>query len=218
LNFSNGRLHLQDVGKYSTQEDCLLTSRLTNSLASLQFKRLTSLRAKCYSRLSSTQKLLLQRSDVSEGDIVWSLVQTEGYGREGRIWVSQRGGLWFSIVLEPDQLDVLDKLVVMASNAIKKTFQIGYGLANLEIKLPNDVICNGKKIAGILADVEIEGRKTKAVLGLGINLNNDPSTTEGISKIATSYFLETRKNIDLVEFLTKLLKNLDNEYSVLLST
>lgn len=212
---------MQDTGESSSQEDRFMSSKLNESLASKQFKRLTNLRVTCYSSLTSTQKLLLRRMsfpEVQEGDIVWGLVQTEGHGREGRSWISQSGGLWFSIILEPDRLDILDKLVIMASNAIKRTLQVDYRLANLEIKIPNDVVCNGRKIAGVLADVEISGNKTKVVLGMGMNLNNDPSTSESISTLATSYFLETKKSIDLAEFLTKLLVNLDNGYNLLLIT
>ncbi len=86
------------------------------------------------------------------------------------------------------------------------------GLAECSIKPPNDVYCGGKKIAGVLADASVEGSKSIVYLGVGINVNNDPSEIGEITNIATSVKLETGKTFDLIELAGSLIENLDAEY------
>ncbi len=119
-------------------------------------------------------------------------------------------------MLEPDTQSALGQIVLIASLAIKDTLELDYLLANCTIKPPNDVYCNGKKIAGVLADAMVQGERSLVCLGLGANLNNDPSSNEEIAQIATSYRNETGNQIEIEEFLIKLLIRLDLKYHHLL--
>ncbi|RJS76283.1 biotin--[acetyl-CoA-carboxylase] ligase, partial [Candidatus Bathyarchaeota archaeon] len=98
--------------------------------------------------------------------------QSAGKGRLGRTWISPRGGLYFSIILKP-KIRVSDavKLVFVASLAVAETIRDLYGL-NTETKWPNDVLVDGKKVCGILAETSSIGERLKfVVLGIGINAN-----------------------------------------------
>ena len=66
--------------------------------------------------------------------------------------------------------------------------------------------CNGKKIAGLLADTVIQGNALKVFLGIGIDVNNDVTTDASISQIATSVSRELGRPVDLVEFTISFLK------------
>src|SRR5207245_10860700 len=137
-------------------------------IATTRFRRLNSLHPHCLFTVSSTQDYLANelRSD-KEGEFVVSEVQNEGRGREGRTWVSPRGGLWVSITLKPDRSELADKITDMATRSVMGTLSEEYSLAGCSIKLPNDVICNGKKLAGVRVDAIVKGITTVAYLGKG---------------------------------------------------
>ncbi len=146
-----------------------------------------------------------------EGDVVISKVQTAGKGREGRTWNSQKGGLWMTIILLPHSTEVVGNIPTIATESIVKTFR-DFGIANCKIKPPNDVFCNGRKIAGVLADGVIQGTKSIVYLGMGMNVNNDPSEIGMISETATSLSRETGRKENLTKFAAMLIENLDREY------
>jgi len=145
-----------------------------------------------------------------EGDVVISKVQTTGKGREGRSWHSQNGGLWMTIVLLPRFGEIVGRLLALATGSIVETFrEFGLGCT---IKLPNDVYYNGRKIAGVLADAVIQGSESIVYLGIGVNINNDPTEIERISATATSLFKETGRKENLIKFAASLIENLDRKY------
>ena len=146
-----------------------------------------------------------------EGDVVIGKVQTAGKGRDGRTWHSQRGGLWMTITLLPPFSEILGIIPAIATESIVKTFR-DFGIENCTIKLPNDVYCNGRKIAGVLADAIIQGTKSVVYLGIGINVNNDTSKIDAISDTATSLWRETGREESLDKFAVSLIENLDREY------
>ena len=185
-------------------------ARLESKIARESFKRL-KVNTHYLQSVDSTQNYAAtELKSEREGDFVVSEVQTLGKGRQGRSWVSQIGGLWMTIVLLPPSARVLEKLVYVGANAIVNALG-EYGVVS-SIKPPNDVYCNGKKIAGILADTTIQGDSTVVYLGLGVNLNNDTSKDSSIAEIATSLSKIIARQVDLTEFTVTLLRNLDQLY------
>jgi len=113
---------------------------------------------------------------------VWALEQTTGRGRRGRFWVSPRGNLYTSLVLRPDclashavQLGFVTALAVGA--ALRTTLPC---LERLTYKWPNDVLINGRKVAGVLLESEVTaaGRLSFLIIGVGVNLIASPQDTE----------------------------------------
>jgi BirA family transcriptional regulator, biotin operon repressor / biotin---[acetyl-CoA-carboxylase] ligase len=163
--------------------------------------------------VDSTQLYALEKVDNShEGSLVLSHVQTAGRGRENRSWISQKGGLWLTLVLVPPIPEILSEIPSIATKVIVTTLE-QFGLSDCTIKLPNDVYCKGKKIAGVLVDASLTGPRSIAYLGVGINLNNDPSLIAEISQVATSFKLLTGRDINIIEFAANFLNNLDSLYS-----
>jgi BirA family biotin operon repressor/biotin-[acetyl-CoA-carboxylase] ligase len=156
----------------------------------------------------STQRLLGE--DHREGAVAVAEEQTEGRGRLGRRWHSPPGvSLLFSILLEPSvETARLPELSLVAGKACASAIAAATGISP-EIKLPNDVLISGRKVAGILA----EAREGRVVLGIGVNVNvqADDLPTE-VDVPATSLLAETGREIDRVELLVELLDRLERDY------
>jgi BirA family biotin operon repressor/biotin-[acetyl-CoA-carboxylase] ligase len=152
-----------------------------------------------------------------EGTVIIAETQTRGKGRLGRKWISSRGGLWLSTILRP-KLDTKDtpKLTLMTSLAVAKTIS---QLLNLkaEVKWPNDVLVNAKKICGILTEANTRGSVTNFVaIGIGINANNElNSLPKQLRKNTTTLKHELQKDINREEFLRTLLEKLEHYYKML---
>lgn len=128
-----------------------------------------------------------------EGTVVLSDCQLKGKGRLGRTWISKKGqGIYMSIILKPDiQMQKVSFITQVAGAAILKALLLNG--VEAKIKWPNDIVLNGKKIAGILTEMNAEiDRVNYVVLGTGINILNKKFDEE-ISKKATSLFLEGYK-------------------------
>jgi len=157
----------------------------------------------------------LAKMGAEEGTVTVAETQTAGRGRLGREWFSPRGGLWLSIVLRPKRkASEAAKLVFMASLAVAEVLHEKYGLRT-ETKWPNDVLVDGKKICGILAEMNTKGERVKCVtLGIGVNANFRADAV--LPKLAkaqpTSIETELGKKIRLEGLLKALLERLETIY------
>ncbi len=101
--------------------------------------------------------------------VVFAEKQTEGKGRVGRKWESEKGGIYFSISLNLTiPITEIPKITLMSGLAVCKTLEI----YSAKIKWPNDVLINGKKVCGILSEFVGEELSTKVIIGIGINVKN----------------------------------------------
>lgn len=151
---------------------------------------------------------------LNDFDVVSTEFQTEGHGQFERKWFSSSsngGNLYISLVLKPSKLSHLNELTRFTSYIGAKTVE-EYGI-EAKFKFPNDILIDGKKIAGILAESVFIGERFKGVVvGVGINLNLTAEDVLNIDIPATSIFIETGKQVDKEEFLTKFLENFKKEY------
>ncbi|NIO36689.1 biotin--[acetyl-CoA-carboxylase] ligase, partial [Candidatus Bathyarchaeota archaeon] len=129
-----------------------------------------------YKSLSSTNKIAKEVAEKTDEEkiVILAETQTMGRGRLGRQWISPKGGLWLSVILRPQTSpkEAL-RLTFIMSSAVAKTIKT---LFNLEtsVKWPNDVLVNGKKISGILTEINTrESLVTFVIVGVGINVNID---------------------------------------------
>ena len=106
---------------------------------------------------------------ISDQTIIVAKTQTAGRGRMTRTWLSEPGGLYFSVVLKPAQLTHLANLTqLMALSVCGILREIG---APAQLKWPNDVLVNGQKICGILSEAVTSAKEFDAlILGVGINV------------------------------------------------
>lgn len=153
---------------------------------------------------------------VKEGAIVVSDIQLNGRGRKSRTWFSPEGGLCFSVVLYPHIPPERSMLLTMASSvAIVQGIKETTGLYPV-IKWPNDLLINGKKVCGILTELDAEMDCINyTIIGIGINVNNQLS--EDLQEKATSLIQEVGSRVSRVKLLRSILKCFDENYSRLIS-
>lgn len=157
---------------------------------------------------------------LEDKTVVHALRQTSGRGRLTRKWVDLgEGNLFLSFVLKPSNTfnEVYSNLTQYLSVVLCQVLE-KYGLEP-QIKWPNDVLINGKKIAGILSETVMQGNNFKGlVLGIGVNLNAKQDDVNAIpDKIATALNLETGYNIGTNEFIQKLLDKFFADYDKFLT-
>lgn len=153
-------------------------------------------------------------SELDDFDIVSCDLQTQGHGQFERVWYSSNkngGNVYISIILKPQNISHLNELTRYVALRAACTLE-KYGLKP-EFKFPNDILINGKKIAGFLAESEFLGSVCKGVIvGCGINLNLEEAELSNIDQKATSIFNETGLVVDKQEFLDKFLSDFKQEY------
>ena len=159
-------------------------------------------------RCESTQREL--PSDAPEGAVVATDEQTAGRGRLGRTWFAAPGtSLLFSISLRPTvPTHRLPELSIVAGLSCADAIRAVTGLTP-DIKLPNDLLVAGRKLAGILA----EARDERVVLGIGINVNTpkeDLPTNVGTEP--TSLLAELGTPVPRAELLAAILLELERRY------
>jgi BirA family biotin operon repressor/biotin-[acetyl-CoA-carboxylase] ligase len=168
---------------------------------------------------TNTFAMELARRGAPEGTLVLADSQTVGRGRMGRRWVSPPAkSLLFSLILRPS---------LPAQSAAQTTLLMSLAVANVlrekagvdaEIKWPNDVLIRGKKVCGIL--VEMEGaldRLDFLVAGLGINVNQDDRDWPAeLEPAAVSLRQETGRILDRAELLKELMNESERLYGRLL--
>ncbi|WP_335869692.1 biotin--[acetyl-CoA-carboxylase] ligase [Bacillus sp. 2205SS5-2] len=169
--------------------------------------------------VESTQKLahILVHDHVPEGTIVIAEEQTAGRGRLMRKWDSPKyTGIWMSVILRPNlppqkapQFTLISAVAVV--QAIRELTDV-----EAEIKWPNDLLINGKKITGILTELVAESDKINAVIiGIGINVNQQvESFSEEIKDVATSIRLEGGKPVSRAALVQQILLKLEKYYSL----
>jgi len=121
----------------------------------------------------------LARKGCPHFTIVIAEHQTKGRGRLKRTWLSSKGGLYFTMVIRPYLPVALSfKANFAASLVLAQILQEKYGIDAM-VKWPNDLLVNGKKISGMLSEMETEADIVSFInIGIGINVNNDPALEE----------------------------------------
>ena len=134
-----------------------------------------------YEELSSTMDVAkdLARKGCPDFTTVVAGRQVGGRGRLRRKWLSDKGGLYFTMVLRPDLPPLLSfRVSFLASLTLAKTINDMFGV-DARVKWPNDLLVDERKICGMLSELEAEAEQVAFInVGLGVNVNNDPSDIE----------------------------------------
>jgi len=154
----------------------------------------------------------LAESGAKDSTVVWAKRQTAGRGRRGRKWVSKPGNLYFSIILRPPypMADVA-QLSFVAANAVADAIQVAAPRGTfVNVKWPNDVLVEDKKIAGILLEGESDPNQDRfqwLVIGIGVNVATHPAVNE--TEIPATSLAEqgvVDKDLDISALLDTLVK------------
>lgn len=166
-----------------------------------------------YEELDSTNNKVKElAAEAAEGLVVVAKKQTKGRGRRGRSWESNdRENLYMSLLLKPnlvpDKAPMLTLVMAYSVSVALQRWKI-----DAQIKWPNDLVLNAKKICGILTEMEVQpGKEIQIVVGVGINVGQELFPVE-LQDTATSIFLETGKHIDREELLSEVLDRFEEAY------
>jgi BirA family transcriptional regulator, biotin operon repressor / biotin---[acetyl-CoA-carboxylase] ligase len=155
---------------------------------------------------------------ASEGNVFLAEEQTAGRGRGSNSWQSPPStGLYSSVILRPG-LPPSEVLILSlaAGLAVHDAIRQVDSRVTPDLKWPNDVLIDGKKVCGILTEMNAEATRVRyIVVGIGINVNQ-AGFPQGLP--ATSLRLETGSEWSRVELAVALLKSLDREYRQLLES
>ena len=161
---------------------------------------------------TNTVAMAAAAEGAPEGSVFLAEEQTAGRGRGANSWQSPRSaGIYCSVILRPalPPSDVL-ALSLAAGLAVQAAIHEVDSRIEVDLKWPNDVLINGKKVCGILAEMNAEATRVRyIVVGIGINVNQ-ASFPKDLP--ATSLRLATGSEWSRVELVGALLKSLDREY------
>lgn len=205
--------------KLTSNSELLLPWEITSELKT----KIIGQRAFYFDSTDSTQNQALRMAEdvKNNGAIIIAEKQTGGKGRSGRKWVSPKGGIWMSIILQPKFDISITTLFPIASslalsNAIEKVFK-----KTPELKWPNDLTIKGKKVAGMLVDVSLESNRIEnLVLGVGINFDVDVKQIEKNLKNTPNFYgvatlREINKKTKPIELVRQFLQELEKIYNSL---
>lgn len=121
---------------------------------------------------TNTIAKFLSMNGVGNGAVVISEKQTKARGRSGKNWESPLGGVWLSIILNPNVNHSKIPLITLATGVAVENTLKRIGVKNAEIKWPNDILIHGKKVCGILTEAITSFNTIESVIiGVGIDAN-----------------------------------------------
>ena len=154
---------------------------------------------------------------ASEGLAVVADFQSRGRGRMGREWSSPAGvNLYLSILLRPPlPPDRVPQITLLAGVSCARAIRRATGL-DARLKWPNDIFISGKKVAGILAEMEGENARPRfVILGVGINVNGEAESLPAeLRETATSLRAEAGREFDRAALLRETLEELEADYAL----
>ena len=152
------------------------------------------------------------------GTVIISDIQEQGRGRFNRDWLSPRGGLWFTIILtikirEKD----LPKMNLLAAISVAEILIAKYRL-KVTVKWPNDIYCNGCKLAGILSESEKINSLLYLNIGIGINVNIGSSFFSNLNLKAISIMALLGRKLKREILLAEILLSFEKNYNYFAET
>lgn len=165
-----------------------------------------------FGEIDSTQEEAKRNiKKYDNGTIIIADKQIKGKGTHGRIWYTNLDNIAMTIIIKPKlKVKQLEGFTTSIAKNIQMAIKDLYNL-DLEIKLPNDLLLNDKKICGILTEITTIKEEVKEIfIGIGFNVNEKNFPIE-VLKIATSLSKETNKNYDREDIICKIIENLEKE-------
>ena len=161
-----------------------------------------------FALVDSTNRVALDWADAPNGALVWADAQSAGRGRLGRSWESPAGkGLYFSLIIRPDEPNPA-RFALLAGLGVAAAVERVCELP-IACKWPNDILCNSKKIGGILC----ETRDDRLIIGVGLNVTHAREDLPDRPIFpASSLLLESGKSFPIPTLLDAILSSLETTF------
>jgi len=171
-----------------------------------------------FEEIDSTNEYLKRKiASLPDKSIAIAEFQNSGKGSKGRSWSSPAtSGIWMSLLLRPEipmsKAPMLTLVMaVSVANAIRNLYNL-----SVEIKWPNDIVYNGRKICGILTEMkQISGDSFGVIIGIGINVNTKEFPEE-LKNCATSLHMEMGGYYFRAEIIAEIIRNFSKDYAAFL--
>jgi BirA family biotin operon repressor/biotin-[acetyl-CoA-carboxylase] ligase len=167
----------------------------------------------CHIELGSTNEYARSiAAHCKDGTVILAETQTAGRGRLSRPWSSPQGGIWMSLILKPEiPLAQAYRINMAVSVALARAIYGLYGL-KADIKWPNDLLINDRKLCGILMEISAEvDRLDFALIGIGLNANVDVSGFPEDWRV-TSLSKELGHSVSRTKLIQRILQEVDEAY------
>lgn len=165
-----------------------------------------------YNEIDSTQEDAKRRlNDLSNGTIIIADKQINGKGTKGKVWYTNNGNIAMTIILKPKcKIERLSNLTIRIAEIMIDAICNIYK-CQLEIKKPNDILLNNKKICGILTESKSLGDDVESILiGIGLNVN-EIKFEKKLEEIATSLKKEFKKEFNREEIIVEFIEMFEKE-------
>ena len=160
--------------------------------------------------MGSTSDLIRGFSCEHKKIAIWADTQSDGRGRKKRDWQSPKGGLWFTLSFCPSGFprEYLPYIVRIPALSLVRTLK-NHNIHS-QVKPPNDIYVDGKKIAGILIDTKIRRENVETIyIGIGLNVNNSvKDMPDELSEVVTTMYDLTFRTYSLQDLLFEILDNI----------
>ena len=152
-----------------------------------------------FEKVTSTNDIAINliKKEQKESGCVYADIQTKGGGTYGREWISDKGNLFGSIFFPLknnyppfNEFSMINPLII--SDVIKHFCE----MKNINLKFPNDIFVNGKKICGILQELVVSNSRKFLIIGIGVNIVSNPDINNKYQ--ATNILLETQKKPEIM--------------------
>lgn len=204
---------MMDILTMMKKLDLMIPSEIKNGLET----KILGCEIMSFNQTESTNDIAteLASKGVREGTLVVAEYQKKGKGRRERRWICPMGtGILVSLILRPNiEIKKAGILTLLSAISVAKAI---HNFTNLQtsIKWPNDVVINGKKVCGILAEMRLDKEKINfIVIGIGINVNiHESQMPKEIEEVATSLSIELGHDVSRILLLQEVLRQLENRY------
>ncbi|MCC7553483.1 MAG: biotin--[acetyl-CoA-carboxylase] ligase [Methanobacteriaceae archaeon] len=156
---------------------------------------------------TNTVSKFLAEQGIENNTVVISEKQTKGRGRSGKKWESPLGGVWLSLIIRPQIDQTKASLITLATGvAVANTIR-SFDIDNVEIKWPNDILIDGKKVSGILTEAIAKLNSINyIVIGVGIDVNFDnEDMSDELKELTISLSKAAGKKIEEVNVIKRFL-------------
>ena len=164
-----------------------------------------------FENVTSTNDIAINliKNEQKETGYVYADTQTKGRGTHGREWISGKGNLFGSIFFPLknnyppfNEFSMINPLII--SDVIKHFCE----MKNINLKFPNDIFVNGKKICGILQELIVSNSRKFLIIGIGVNIVSNPDINNKYQ--ATNILLETQKKPKINEIIELIVSSYEN--------
>ena len=185
---------IKEVGQQET--DYLKRDKILNGLDTKEIGKELYIFKEVMS--TNTVAKFLIENDVESGSVVLSEKQSNAKGRLGKHWESPLGGIWLSLILKPQVDHSKIPMITLATGVVVIKTLERIGITNAEIKWPNDILINGKKVCGILTEAITKFNIIDSVIvGVGIDANFEvDKLPKELQKDTTTLGIELGHKVD----------------------